>query len=176
MPDFPGAGYEIPPVISTAGSSSQIGQYIANTQRAFATAVWQATNTAIYVPVQIDVAVTVVKMAFRVGVQSGNYDIGIYDEHGNRIVSLGSTAVPVAGIATADIADTALMPGVYFLALCIDNVTASIFRATPPAVVKQGCGVQQQAVGAVTLPASATFANPSGTYLPLITAAVVTTI
>src|SRR5262249_42739307 len=122
-------------------------------------------------PVQIQQTVTVFQMSWQVGTQSGNYDIGIYDQAGNRLVSMGSTAVPVAGMAIANITDTTLKPGTYFLALNVDNVTATAFKsATVGGVTLQVCGVQQQAVGAVTLPATATFANPASAYIPVINA------
>jgi hypothetical protein len=135
-----------------------------------AAAVWPAANRALYIPCVLEVPATVYKMSFVVSVQSGNYDIGIYDANWNRIVSKGSTAVPVAGIAMVDIADTALMPGVYFLALNIDNITASVIRVGPGLQTCQALGVQQQAVGAVTLPNPATPANPASSYFPIIAA------
>jgi hypothetical protein len=84
--------------------------------------------------------------------------------------SAGSTAVAVAGFQLVDITDVALKVGVYFLAMCVDNVTASFLRSSLTAVVAQVCGVQQQAVGAVTLPNPATFANPASNYVPVLTA------
>ena len=47
---------------------------------------------------------------------------------GVQLVAKGSTAVPVAGIATADITDTPLTPGTYFLAMAIDSATAAVWR------------------------------------------------
>jgi len=116
-------------------------------------------------------------MAFIVSTQSGNCDVGIYDELGNRLVSSGSTAVGVAGIQVIDIADTALTPGVYFLAMNVDNTTA-LFNSssTPTGLQLQTCGMQQQALGSVTLPSSATFANPAAAFLPALFAAMEATI
>lgn len=177
MPDWPGVALEVPHVnLSTTGPNSLAGQACASVALVGGVGVWPAANRAIYVPVQVDVPVTVVKMAFQVSVQSGNYDVGIYDEHANRLVSMGSTAMPAAGIAIADIADTVLMPGIYFLAMCVDNITASVARVAMTGTVQQVCGVQQQAVGAVTLPDPATFANPASSYLPILVATTVPTI
>lgn len=59
-------------------------------------------------------------------VAAGNYDIGIYDNSGNRVKSLGSTAVPgVAGTQTVAFALT-LPPGLYWLALAISTVTPTM--------------------------------------------------
>lgn len=171
MPDFPGIAFQIPHGnISTFSESAMTGQAAITMNVTANAATWPATNRALYIPVQIDVPVTIVSIAFLVGTQSGNCDVGIYDEHGNRIVSKGSTAVGAAGVQNIDITDTALNPGTYFLAMCVDNTVAAFTAATLLGVVAQTCGMQQQAVGAVTLPDPATFANPVSSYLPLLVA------
>lgn len=130
-------------------------------------AVWPASNRALYLPVEVQAPCTAYQFIFNVVTQSGNYDVGIYDEQGKRLVSKGSTAVPVAGVCITDITDTELTPGVYFLAMNVDNTTAAFNRTTnPTAAHMQCCGCQQQAVGAVTLPDPATFANPATAYVP----------
>lgn len=130
--------------------------------------VWPAANRAIFLPFMVEAAVTAYMMAIEVTVQSGNCDIGIYDVLGvDRLVSTGSTAVGAAGIQTFNITDTLLLPGVYWAALCIDNITAAVTRSSSiSAIWLQSVGVQQQAVGAVTLPDPATLANPAAAYLP----------
>ncbi len=130
-------------------------------------AIWPTANTAYYVAFYIDTTVTAYQMAIQVAVQSGNLDVGIYDSLGTRLVSKGSTAVAAAGIQVVDIADTTLTPGTYFMAMCCDNITASFRRwSTPDIQTLRCCGVQEQAVGAVTLPNPATFANPLVAYVP----------
>lgn len=129
--------------------------------------VWPAANRALYFPFIVDSVVTAYQMTFEVVTQSGNCDVGIYDERGNRLVSKGSTAVGAAGIQTIDITDTALSPGLYYMALNVDNITASFTRSSSiQAVWLRVMGVQEQAVGAVTLPDPATFANPTSAYVP----------
>jgi len=131
--------------------------------------VWPTANLVIYVPVVVLAPITAYQMGIRVVTQSGNLDIGIYDEMGNRLVSAGSTAVAVAGVQAVNITDTPLTPGVYFLALCIDNTTASVgSTGVPTALQLQTFGIQQQALGSVTLPNPATFANPANAYVPMI--------
>jgi hypothetical protein len=129
--------------------------------------VWPAANRAIFVPFMVEAAVLVYQMAIEVTVQSGNCDVGIYDTGGTRLVSKGSTAVGAAGLQAFDLTDTLLAPGVYYAALNIDNITAAVTRnANSSALWLQVMGVQQQAVGAVTLPDPATFANPASAYCP----------
>lgn len=170
MPDWPVQYNTLPgTVIETSSMCSLVRDCILVDQLgASAAGVWPAANRAHYIPLLLETTVTVAQMAFNVSVQSGNYDVGIYDERGNRLVSKGSTAVPAAGLAAVDITDTTLTPGVYYMAMNVDNTTASIFRWTPPGSLLQMCGMQVQAVGAVTLPNPATFANPAlGTnYMP----------
>jgi hypothetical protein len=138
---------------------------------ASSTGTWPVANRAIYAAVHIRSTVTVYKMGLIVGVQSGNLDVGIYSETGTRLVSSGSTAVAAAGLQVVDIADTTLTPGLYYLALCIDNTTASVFRNAQTNIsFQQVVGIRSQAVGAVTLPTTATFANHTSQYVPLVVA------
>jgi hypothetical protein len=135
-------------------------------------AVWPAANRALYCPILVEEFVTVTQMAVWPTVQSGNLDIGIYNEVGSRLISSTSTAVGVgAALQAVNINDTPLSPGVYFLALNVDNTTAAFQRSSGGGSGSlQICGLQQQAVGAVTLPSTATFANPANAYVPLIQA------
>ena len=178
MSEFPANMVRTQNTISTCGLNCLVGQTsMSSALVTMATGTWPAANRALYIPVEVDQPAIAVKMIFQVTTQSGNYDIGIYSETGSRLVSTGSTAVPAAGIAVADITDTTLTPGTYFLALNIDNTTAAVQRLNnPPSGILQCCGMQQQAVGAVTLPSTATFANPASTYWPSIAASLVTTV
>lgn len=135
-------------------------------------AVWPAANRAYYLPVVVETPCTVYKMMVFPSVQSGNLDVGIYSEDGTRLVSKGSTAVGTAGaIQVIDITDTPLNPGIYFLAINVDNTTAAFLRGgTGGADFYRSCGIQQQAVGAVALPSSTSFGNPSSAYAPLVNA------
>ena len=176
MSDFPGLTIRGRSVIGTYTFDSLTGQTCESGSSLMGAATWPAANRALYIPVELDFPAKAVKMLFQVTTQSGNYDIGIYSETGTRLVSTGSTAVPAAGMAVADITDTDLVPGTYFLALNIDNTTAAVQRNTGLiAGTIQACGVQQQAVGAVTLPNPATFANPASAYVPALAVSLVTT-
>ena len=84
--------------------------------------------------------------------------------------------MPVAGIATADITDTPLTPGVYFLAMAIDNGTAAVWRhSSATAGSLTVCGVQDQDT-AFVLPNPAVFSAPATNYYPLLAVAVRATI
>lgn len=178
MSDFPGGQHFGRIFFTSTNGASLTGQTLWSSGAATsAGGTWPASNRALYIPFEVDTIVVAKQMAFTVVTQSGNYDIGIYSETGSRLVSTGSTAVPAAGIATANITDTTLTPGTYFMALNIDNTTASVNRASAiPAATLQACGVQQQAVGAVTLPDPATFANPATAYVPQLSVACTATL
>jgi len=172
MSDWQGVIFQPPPILSTFSfRSGGFGAFLtANRISINAAGTWPAANRALYMPVEVNAPCTAYQMAFVVSVQSGNCDVGIYDELGNRLVSAGSTAVGVAGVQVVDIADTVLAPGVYFLAMNVDNTTASVNRASGGGTADEYrcAGVQQQAVGAVALPNPATFANPASIYAPLL--------
>ena len=174
MSDFPGLITKGHTVIHTFGFDAVMGQALMCASSVGGNAGWPTANKAFFIPFEVETTVVAYKMIFNVSSQSGNYDIGLYSETGTRLVSTGSTAVPAAGAAMADISNTTLVPGTYFMALNVDNTTASIGRnsalGTP---IMQICGMQQQALGAVTLPNPATFANPTSAYVPGIGVAVV---
>jgi hypothetical protein len=131
---------------------------------------WPAANRAIFVPFVVYQPFLAVKMLTTTGgTASGNLDIGIYDDHQNRLASMGSTAQASAfTLQSFDIADTLLLPGVYYMALCIDNTTATILAQAPLVSACGALGVLSQSVGAVTLPAPAAFAAAQDAYVPII--------
>ena len=169
--DFPAQRMprEIFGYLSTINSDLGSANLLSNT--AFnAAAAWPTANKAIYCPVLVDRVITVTQMAVVNGATvNGNLDLGIYDEAGNKVVSKGSTAQSGTNAVQAlDITDTELKPGLYFLALASSSGTATFFRANGASTeVTRVCGLQQQ-TSAFALPSTATFANPSQNYSPLI--------
>ena len=139
--------------------------------------VWPVANRALYIPFIVETTVTAFQMAFEVTTQSGNCDVGLYSEQGARLVSAGSTAVGAAGKQVINITDTVLTPALYFMAMNVDNTTAAFTRVNALTILQQTVsGMQQQAVGAVTLPDPATFANPLTAYIPGLAVALKSTI
>lgn len=155
--------------ISNVGAHSGLGQCLigANAQ-ANASAIWSVANTALYTPVYVNNPVTIYQLAIEVAVQSGNCDVGIYNEALTRLVSTGSTAVAAAGVQVFNITDTALDIGTYYFAMNCDNITASFRRSSLNAATQRMSGIAQQAVGALALPATATFAVPANNMTPVI--------
>lgn len=143
-----------------------------------AAGLWPTANRAYYTAVMVEREVTVTQMGFEVGTSAGNYDIGIYNYFGTRLVNKGSTAVPASGIAVADITDTLLTPGNYFWALQLsDATTATILRTNVGSNAgMEVCGIQRQDVGSIGLPTTATFTICDNAYFPCIHAFIQATV
>lgn len=98
------------------------------------TAAATGANTAYLLRFELEHAQVINRLMFWVGTQSGNVDVGIYDDDGTngapgtRLVSSGSTACPAGGAAAITVADTTLQPGGYYAAIVFDNGTAQIAR------------------------------------------------
>lgn len=179
MADWPDHLSTLPAGIITPASLCACGDLFTAAGKSGSTALWQTVvwptaNTAVYVPFYLETPVTVYQLGIYNGaVVSGNFDVGIYDALGTRLVSAGSTAqVGVSVLQMVNTTDTLLAPGQYFLATNVDNTTATVFQAAPAFILQNAYGIQTQAVGSVTLPSTATFANPASTNkIPCVVAA-----
>lgn len=137
--------------------------------RSTASAAYPTASLAIFVPFVLAKPILVKKLwCYNGTAVSGNVDVGIYDEQGTRLCSSGSTAQ--AGTSTLqefNITDTVIGPGLFYLAIALDNTTGTLFRGTVTtvALLKQ-LGMFQQA-SAFALPATATFATVANDYIPV---------
>jgi hypothetical protein len=132
-----------------------------------ASSAWPAANRAILVPFRVPVPVTVYQMVMGSGATAaGNFDIGIYDRLGNRLVSSGATAKSASVEQVLNITDTALLPGVYYMALAANGTNNyngwTISGVTP---YMKAMGVRQ-ASSAYTLPSTVTFETAASAYFP----------
>lgn len=139
----------------------------------FSTTAWPAANLAIFVPMRLARRVTVYKLVTGSGTTAnGNYDVGIYDRFGKRIVSSGATAKTSGTENVVDIADTLLGPGLYYLAMAADdtdNYVLSTPAGTSPVPLQKArmYGTLEMA-SAYTLPDPATFAARTTGLIPAI--------
>lgn len=134
-----------------------------------ASTVWPAANDALFIPFTVKQPL-VVKTLFSANgtAVSGNIDLGIYTKGGKRIVSSGSIAhAGTSVLQFYDFTDFILGQGLYYMALAVDNTTATFFRSNLSSSILQCVGVAKQA-SAFPLPATATFATVTANYLPLI--------
>lgn len=162
MPDFPEIlENPVPPVITTTDvldAAAYIGIYAAGA--------WPAANRALFIPFSIDEQVTAYSLGLQTNTFSANLDMGIYDLYGTQLVHTG-TQVGVGGYNNFNIADTILQPGYYYMAAVSDSVSGSIIRFNPSAQFLRSFGVREMAT-AFPLPSTATFANPTSAYAPLV--------
>lgn len=133
---------------------------------------WPSANLAVFVPWLLAVPWTARQMFwFNGSAVAGNLDIGIYDSTGTRKVSKGTTAQATTNtMQIADITDTLLTPGLYYLSMSSDTsgVTQKVGSVTlAQAAFGSVCGIFQAAT-AFVLPSSVTFASYAQTVVPLI--------
>ena len=158
--------------IDTLADSWIAWQATANT-----TTAWGTANRAVYVPIRVPRRVIVRELAYSSApTATGNIDIGLYDQGGTRLVSSGSVAKSGSSSETVrDITDTTIGPGLYYLALNNDTTTDTFTMCTETAVVATARGILTEAVGAVTLPATATWAiDNTLAFIPNLSALLIT--
>lgn len=156
-------------ILSTLGRNGPCNKNTAASP--LATPTWPVANLAIYVPIRVPIPVTVYQLCCGTGTgTTGNFDLGVYDSVGTRLVSTGSTAKSAASTERIiDVTDTLLLPGLYYLAMNTDGTTAYVGSACGSNGQAKLMGMRQQAVGAVALPATATFATAATpTFVPAI--------
>lgn len=131
-------------------------------------------NQAYYYPFQLYEPATVYKMSVIGGTStSGNFDLGIYDSEKNRLINTGSTAMPAAAtISVVDITDTALLPGLYFLAAAFSASTNVFGVAITDELALAPFPAYEEAVGSFGLPATAAFALSTTASPPILAIAV----
>lgn len=145
-----------------------VGDAVVGGGGSLASAVWPAANRAIFIPFSLVESHTYVRACLANGATlSGNFDIGVYDLDGNRLFSTGTQAqAGTANVIRAITINWLINPGVYYLALAIDNVTATVISTGTGATNLRGVGAKQMTSGFV-LPATATFAALASSYFPL---------
>lgn len=151
--------------LSSVGLNS-IGAVVLNSGLTSASTAWPSANRTIYVPLFIDRTVTITQMfAYNGATASGNTDIGIYDQGGTRLVSMGATAQSgTSQIQLFNITDTTLTPGAYFMGMSNSGTTGTYFRAALGVTVMGVSGCYQDAS---SLPSSMGFTSPASAYLPI---------
>lgn len=138
-----------------------------DTTVASSTAVWPSANRAFYMPVYLPSPFTVARFWVQNGSNAtGNCDVGLYSEAGDKLVSTGSTAR--AGATQAQyigVTDARFGPGTYYLALALDTTAGSVGRLAGTIPTMRLGGIFQQDT-AFALPSSMTPAALSTAYAP----------
>lgn len=125
MGRWPVIGPVVPPVLSP-WFNRQLGP-LGTTVNASTTF---TANSVRYYPVIVPQDCVVTKLWLQNGAAvSGNVDVGIYDEEGNRLVSAGSTAqAGTNAVQVFDVTDTRIPAGLCYFAFVIDNTTGAIWH------------------------------------------------
>ncbi len=171
MADFPAARYQLP-VISAHGTDSAgmtLACFNGTAVALGGSAVWPTANLALYMPMRIVAPYLVKTLWWANGATvTGNVDCGVYTGEGTLLFNAGSTAQATINTIQKVSLGTAvlLVPGTYYLALNSSSGSATFQRTALTAQVALAAGQAQQAVGAVTLPATATFAATAQAYQP----------
>lgn len=132
-----------------------------------ASTAWPAANRAILVPFRLP-SLTVIYQAI-VGcgaTAAGNFDVGIYDKFGNRIVSGGATAKTNSTEAVVNLTDTTLGVGTYYMALAADGTNNYMAYAPAQVGLVKAIGVRQAST-AYVLPATVTFETAASAFVPV---------
>lgn len=160
------------PLITIASlSGASLGAYVLS--GGVASATYTGANKAVYIPFRLTTGMTALSMySYNGTVASGNIDLGIYDALGNKLVSAGSTAQSGTSVLQKiSIASTYLPPGLYYMAVAMDNATGTLFKNAPSqSAFCAFMGMAQQAT-AFPLPSTATFASMTSgvfNYIPCI--------
>lgn len=113
--------------LSTLGTEPAVAQIVAA-----GGSVALAANAACLTRVKAPRAISIAKLLWVQGTQSGNYDIGIYDASGVRLWSKGSTASPTGGLVTETVSPAVSIPkgDVFYVAFVNDNATATLRAIT----------------------------------------------
>jgi hypothetical protein len=157
-------GYE---TITTFDSGRGLGmEFTCIPTGAPASSTWPSSNLAIASPIYIDSYGTVVKMFMANGATaSGNFDIGLYDENFNRLVSSGAVAQSGTGaIQTFDVTDTPVRPGRHYIAISSSAATGTLVRLSVGPLYLRPLGVVQMAA-AHPLPATITPAAVANSFV-----------
>lgn len=169
MSNYP--NYIPPPVISTISAESLgLSARMSVTNVAIGSGAWPSSNRAYFIPFNISITILVTKLWVANGTTaSNNFDVGIYDEQGTRIISSGSTArTGTSVVQSVNITDTMIGPGRFYFGLAQDGTSGHNIRFSGITSAGQAGLVGVYSMNsAFALPATATFATSATSYIPI---------
>lgn len=141
-------------------------------------AAWPATNRALYVPFTIAAPCIAYRLFWCNGATAGtnNLQAGIYNDNDagtdgpGTAVILGTSTLSAGASACQfdNIADTALYPGRYWLALWCNGTTATVLRWLPSNTLARGMNAMLESSLTGGLPSTATPAANTTPIIPLV--------
>jgi len=145
-------------IVSTGRFSNVADMVRAANGNAFGSTGWPAGNRAFYYPLHIPQRFTVARFMIANGTAvAGNFDLGLYDNAGTRLVSIGATAQ--SGTSTTQyvgVTDQSFGPGHYYIGIVLSSTSGEVRRVTVDQYQQRVSGVLMENLGATTLPASMT--------------------
>jgi len=137
--------------------------------QAYSPGLWPSANRALFVPFRISRPFIISTLYWVNGnAVSGNIDIGIYSSDGTKIISKGSTAQATTNVLqSVSVTSTEIGAGLFYIGIAVDNTSASLSSISTNSNLLKIIGCAQMA-SAFTLPATATFATVSSSYLPMV--------
>lgn len=162
-------GYIEPPIPMVSAIGVWSGILGASFSSALSAA-FESANRAVYTPIFIPTVCVATRMWWANGSTvsaSYNVDAGIYLDSGfkpgTKLISTGSTAQGTASeVQFADITDTTLTPGRYWLGFTCSSTSATFFRASANWGAGADAYFRFEEASALPLPASATPVESSG--------------
>jgi hypothetical protein len=160
----------LPLHITSTGPYGNIGAMSnAANSFAFGASNWPANNRAVYCPVHLPSRFTIARFMLANGTSvSGNFDMGIYDDAGTRLLSTGAVAQSGTNVVQyAGVTDQSFPAGHYYLALVLSS-TGGETRRVVISDQYQGrvCGLLQEALGSTVLPTTMTGVSFTNTLVP----------
>jgi len=139
---------------------------------ALASTAWGTANLGIFVPFELPMAYPVKNLFWmNGGVQSGNIDVGVYNDDLSRVCSTGSVAAGTIAVLqfAAPTADVVLTPGNYYWGVSMSSTTGTIFcQTTGTAAHNREMGLFQMASAGPPLPAAATITAAGQARVPVL--------
>lgn len=136
---------------------------------AAASGAWPSANRGIFIPFRVPRIVTCYQIVVGFGATAGgNFDVGIFDRSGNRLVRLGATARSNSTEVVCNITDTVLNPGaLYYMGMALDGTNNVIGYAPAQAGLTKALGIKEMASAYSTgLVDPITYATPSSAFFP----------
>lgn len=168
--DFPSSPKRHLPVISSwSPEALGIPLRVGASAGVPASSTWPAANRALFVPFTLASNYNMARIWWANGATANaNIVAGIYTVGGTKLADTGSTAQAGTNVVQSAALALYLTPGAYYMALLFSATTGTIFRTTATTVsIEQTMGMAQQAVGATSLPATASFATVATAFVPL---------
>jgi hypothetical protein len=133
-----------------------------------AAAGYPLANLALFIPFSVSIPVIpITGWAYCGTIAGGNFDIGVYDTAGTRLVSSGATARAASTVvSTATLTATTLFPDRWYYMAFSADATSNYFSSASIAGIWATQGLVE-ATTAYVLPASVTFAVTTRAYCPM---------